>query len=102
VEQVVTQRHLEKKPLVTPFQYLPTDDCEHNFLDFEERCIASLALKKLADKRDFTLMSLFQVRRRDIESVSHLGRGRSTSNKERDKLRNKEHKKLYSSRNIRG
>lgn len=46
IEEAFSQKRLEKAPLLVPLQYLPC--CDENFLNFEERSIASMALQKLA------------------------------------------------------
>ncbi|PSN41117.1 hypothetical protein C0J52_19046 [Blattella germanica] len=37
VEEAMTQACLERAPLITPLQHLPHNDCDRNFLNFEER-----------------------------------------------------------------
>lgn len=62
VEEAFTQMCLERAPLIVPLQHIPTRDCEKNFLNFEERRTASVALEKLSKKPELqsNVMSLFQ------------------------------------------
>ncbi|XP_069672044.1 uncharacterized protein [Periplaneta americana] len=60
VEEAVTQASLERAPLITPLQHLPSNDCDRNFLNFEERHTVSMALEKIAGKHNLNLMYLFQ------------------------------------------
>lgn len=46
------QTELEKQPLRVPIQHIPSPDDCMNFLSFEERCIVSSALQKLARYHD--------------------------------------------------
>lgn len=60
VEEVFTQINLERAPLLIPIQYVPTKDCERNFLNFDQRHILSDALKKLCKQPDMQ-MNLSEV-----------------------------------------
>lgn len=62
IEEAFTQMCLERAPLIIPLQHVPTRDCEKNFLNFDERRTASIALEKLKKRPDIqiNLMSLFQ------------------------------------------
>jgi hypothetical protein len=53
----------------------PSSDCDRNFLNYEERRIVSQALEKFAHRHNMYLMPLFQVKLKDLGSVSDLGTG---------------------------
>lgn len=63
IEESFTQACLERAPLVVPMQHIPTQDCERNFLNFDERLCLSIAMQKLSKKPDLqmNLMSVFKV-----------------------------------------
>lgn len=63
VEEVFSQPNLERAPLIVPLQHIPSDDGQHNFLNFDERQLVSGALNKLAKYPDqvANISSLFQV-----------------------------------------
>ncbi|KAK4881782.1 hypothetical protein RN001_005101 [Aquatica leii] len=70
VEESFTQNSLERAPLVTPIQHVPTNDCERNFLNFEERKVMCVALQKLSKKPELQ-MNLLDVMQ-DFDST-HCG-----------------------------
>lgn len=72
IEEAFSQRQLEKAPLLTPLQHIPSCDDEHNFLNFEERTIVSHALQKLARQVHPNLLELFEdYDREKIGRVNH-------------------------------
>ncbi|RZC35018.1 uncharacterized protein BDFB_001668, partial [Asbolus verrucosus] len=62
VEEAFTQLSLERAPMIVPLQYIPTRDCERNFLNFDERIILTNAMQKLSKKpeMEINLLSVFQ------------------------------------------
>ncbi|GLV45240.1 chaoptin [Carabus blaptoides fortunei] len=62
VEEAFTQKSLERAPLLVPLQHVPTKDCDRNFLNFEERHAASMAIQKLSKQPEFivNLMDVFK------------------------------------------
>lgn len=60
IEESFTQPSLERAPLLIPVEHVPTKDCEKNFLNFDERIIFSVAIKKLSKWPDLQ-MNLSEV-----------------------------------------
>ncbi|KAB0801730.1 hypothetical protein PPYR_03916 [Photinus pyralis] len=62
VEEAFTQSCLDRAPLIMPIQHVPTNDCERNFLNFEERKTMCIALQKLAKKpeQEMNLMAVLE------------------------------------------
>ncbi|CAB3226832.1 unnamed protein product [Arctia plantaginis] len=62
VGEALTQGGLERAPLLEPIPHVPTIDTPLNFLNFEERNIVSMALKKLSKYPDqlSNILELFQ------------------------------------------
>lgn len=63
IDEVDYQIGMERAPLIVPLQHITSSDGPKNFLNFEERALASLALETLAKYPDqvSNLRSLFQV-----------------------------------------
>lgn len=61
VEEAFSQPILERAPLLVPLQHVACHDGGHNFLNFEERQLVSLALENLAARPTEALMDVFQV-----------------------------------------
>ena len=85
INEALAQPQVEKNPLLVPLQFIPTTDSSHNFMNFEERTIASKALQKLAKHSDIVsnLSSLFQdydKHRSQCISQTQLLRALSTRN----------------------
>ncbi|KAF5278622.1 hypothetical protein FQA39_LY00664 [Lamprigera yunnana] len=75
IEEAFTQSSLEKAPLAKPIQLIPTNDCERNFLNFEERKIMCMALQKLSNKPD-TQINILTV----LEDLDKINCGTLTVN----------------------
>jgi hypothetical protein len=61
VEEAVTTSDLEKVPLFTPVQHVPSEAVTRNFLDFDERRMVEIAMDKLCDIQSPNLEELFKV-----------------------------------------
>lgn len=62
VEEAFTQKDLERAPLLVPLQHIAIQDCDRNFLNFDERHTVSMAIQKLAKtpEMEMNLMDLFK------------------------------------------
>lgn len=63
IDEFGYQIGMERAPLIVPLQHITSPDGPTNFLNFEERIVASKALETLAKHPDrvSNLRSLFQV-----------------------------------------
>lgn len=61
VEEAFTQLHLDRAPLLEPVQHVVCSDGDHNFLNYEERQIVSLAMQKLAGQHTEGLREVLKV-----------------------------------------
>jgi len=61
MEEAVTTSDLERVPLFTPVQHVPSEAVSRNFLNFEERRILEVAMDKLCDIQNPNLEELFKV-----------------------------------------
>lgn len=61
VEEAVGTGSLEKAPLLVPTQHVPSEACERNFLNFEERQIFAKAMDKLVTVKHPNLEEIFTV-----------------------------------------
>ncbi|XP_054262606.1 uncharacterized protein LOC128986314 [Macrosteles quadrilineatus] len=60
VEEAFSQPLLERAPLLEPLQHVACHDGKHNFLNFEERQLVSLALENIAAKPTDALLDIFK------------------------------------------
>lgn len=61
VDEALTVDELQRAPLITPLQHVPPNETNRNFLNYEERALASRALQKLAHKPHPNLEDIFMV-----------------------------------------